>query len=101
MTSDLDHELSLLKVWLCDAWRRISDPSMTAFDRRELRNYMKEAEAAMRVGLKRSADRERSRYEAVRNSPPAHLPKFRIMQLVGLNNILLIWGCFKTLGVGS
>jgi hypothetical protein len=78
---DLDRDVSILKVWLCDAWQRISDPAITAYERREIRNYMKEAEAALRSGLKRMADRERARRNTERASVANGRPEFRILHL--------------------
>jgi hypothetical protein len=78
---DLDHDISILKVWLCDAWRRISDPTITAYERREIRNYMKEAETAQRTGLKRIADRERARRNTERANVSNGRPEFRILHL--------------------
>lgn len=78
---DLDHDVSVLKFWLRDAWRRISDPTITAYDRQEIRNYMKEAEAALRSGLKQLADRESARRARERMSIANTLPEFRILRL--------------------
>lgn len=78
---DLDRDVSILKVWLCDAWQRISDPTITAYERREIRNYMKEAETALRSGLKRIADRERVRRNTERASVASGRSEFRILRL--------------------
>jgi hypothetical protein len=43
--------ISTLQRWLAGAWRRLSDPSLTAFDKRELRNQMKQADTALRKCL--------------------------------------------------
>ena len=81
MKENLSQDVCALKGWLNDAWRRISDPSMTAYERREIRNYMKEAEAALRVGLKRIADQEAATREAGRAILPNRRLEFRILQL--------------------
>ena len=78
---DLDHDVSVLKLWLRDAWRRISDPTITAYDRQEIRNYMKEAEAALRSGLKRIADRESAKRTREQASVANTWPEFRILHL--------------------
>jgi hypothetical protein len=83
MTNDLDHDVCALKDWLREAWRRISDPSMTAFDRRELRNYMKEAEVALHVGFARRAAAEERRREEEKATSIDRRLEFRILQLVG------------------
>jgi hypothetical protein len=43
--------ISTLQRWLAAAWRRLGDPSLTAFDKRELRNQMKQADGALRKCL--------------------------------------------------
>jgi hypothetical protein len=50
-----DHIVTLQK-WLSSAWRRLSDPALTRFDRRELRNQMKQADAALRRCLALSSE---------------------------------------------
>lgn len=58
MAGTLDQDVQALKEWLSRAWRYLADPSMTRFGRRELRIYMREAEAALRVGLHQLAARD-------------------------------------------
>ena len=43
--------ISTLQRWLAAAWRRLGDPALTAFDKRELRNQMKQADTALRKCL--------------------------------------------------
>jgi hypothetical protein len=81
MKDYLNRDVCALKRWLDDAWRRISDPSMTAYERREIRNYMKEAETALRVGLKRIADQEAVKRETRKAILPNRRLEFRILQL--------------------
>jgi len=50
MADTLDQDVQALKEWLAVAWRLLADPSSTRFERQELRNYMKEADAALRAG---------------------------------------------------
>ncbi len=54
---------------------------MTAYERREIRNYMKEAETALRVGLKRIADQEAVKRETRKTILPNRRLEFRILQL--------------------
>jgi hypothetical protein len=75
----LDQDIQALKEWLRTAWRHLADPSTTRFERRELRNYMKEAEPALRTGLQKAVARERSRKDSAATSSPARLPDFRIL----------------------
>ena len=48
---ELRDHIATLQRWLASAWRRLGDPSLTRFDRRELRNQMKQADAALRKCL--------------------------------------------------
>jgi hypothetical protein len=80
MTSALDEDVHALKEGIRGAWRRLADPSLTSFDRRETRNYMKEAELALSLGLKRIADRAQSRRQAETAGIARKRPDFRIFQ---------------------
>jgi hypothetical protein len=80
MASTLNEDVHALKAEIRGAWRRLADPALTSFDRRETRNYMKAAELALSAGLKRIADREQSRW-AVDTASRARRLDFRIIQL--------------------
>jgi hypothetical protein len=80
MIERLDQDIRESKDRLQAAWRRLADPSLTPFDRRELRNYMKEAELALSAGLKCIGDRELARREAAKTTTKPRLD-FRIIQL--------------------
>ena len=54
----LDQDLQALKQWLESAWRYLAEPSITSYERRELRNYMKEADTALRTGLQKRRQRK-------------------------------------------
>jgi hypothetical protein len=48
---ELRNHIATLQRWLSSAWRRLGDPALTRVDRRELRNQMKQADAALRKCL--------------------------------------------------
>jgi hypothetical protein len=81
MPEIVDQDLDALKRWVGKAWRQLGDPSLTSFDRREMRNYMKEAEIALRAGLERIAKREKIRREAEMVVTARRRLDFRIVQL--------------------
>jgi hypothetical protein len=81
MAVTLDDDVSALSEWMRTAWRRLADPSLTSFDRRETRNCMNEAEIALRAGLKRMADREEARRDAERVELGGRRLDFRILKL--------------------
>jgi len=81
MIERLDQDICALKDWVQTAWRRLADPSLTPFDRRELRNYMKEAERALRAGLTRISARELARRKAETATTTRRLLDFRIIRL--------------------
>jgi len=64
MANTLDQDAHALKEWLRVAWRYLADSSLTSFERRELRNYMKDAGYALSSGLKKAAAQDRARREA-------------------------------------
>lgn len=45
---ELRNHIATLQRYLDSAWRRLSDPALTRYDRRELRNQMKQADGALR-----------------------------------------------------
>ena len=53
---EIQHHIATLQSWLAGAWRRLSDPAITTFDKRELRNQMKQADAALRHCLALSSE---------------------------------------------
>lgn len=83
MADTLDQDLRALKEWLRTAWRYVADPSITTFERRELRNYMKEADAALRAGLQKVAARETARKEREAAQARFRVPDFRILKVEG------------------
>ena len=44
----LDRSITELKEWLSGAWRHLANPSLTKFERRELRNDMKQCNIELR-----------------------------------------------------
>jgi hypothetical protein len=81
MTTTLDEDVLALSGWIRGAWRQLADPSLTSFDRREIRNYMKDAEIALHAGHKRISERERARREAEQVVVSRHRLDFRILRL--------------------
>jgi hypothetical protein len=47
----LDRKVDELKEWQRVAWRRVADPSVTDFERREIRNHIKESDEHLRYYL--------------------------------------------------
>jgi hypothetical protein len=81
MASTLDDDVRDLKMWMRGAWRHLADPALTCFDRRETRNYMKEAEIALSAGLRRIAERERARRAVEQATHKKTRLDFRIIAL--------------------
>jgi hypothetical protein len=81
MADTLDQDVQALKEWQASAWRFLADPSSTRFERQELRNYMKEADAALRAGLQKLAARETAGQDRYGNYSWAGLPDFRVLNI--------------------
>jgi hypothetical protein len=58
-----DRDIRALQEWLRSAWRQLGESSLTTFDRRELRNQMKQCSSDLKAHLARA--------EAQQQSPPA------------------------------
>ena len=55
----LSRKIAELKEWQRVAWRRIADPSVTPFERREIRNHIKESDGQLRNYLGMMSERVR------------------------------------------
>ena len=87
MGDALEQDVQALKDWLRGAWHQLAQPSMTRFDRQELRNYMKEAEIALRKGFGKLVAEERVKLE-VYNTGSSTLtrPDLRILRSLVLSS---------------
>ena len=81
MADELDQDVQALKNWLRDAWHFLaSNPSLTPFERQELRNSMKQVESTLRAAVQQLAAKESARREALPlSSDRASLPDFRVL----------------------
>jgi len=61
----LSRKIGELKNWQTVAWRRIADPLVTPFERREIRNHIKQSDEELRCYLKMMSERVRFRARAV------------------------------------
>jgi len=81
MANTLDQDVLALKEWLRVAWRYLADLCLTSFERREIRNYMKDAGHALNSGFKQVVARDKARREAESvNSDGQHFD-FRILKV--------------------
>ena len=58
MADTLDQDVQALKEWLRQAWRYLAQPSLTRFDRKEMRQQMKLVDAKLRIALQKLAVRD-------------------------------------------
>jgi len=61
----LSRKIRELRDWQTVAWRRVADPLLTAFERREIRNHIKESDGELRGHLAMMSERLRFRARAV------------------------------------
>jgi hypothetical protein len=57
----LNRKIHELKEWQRVAWQRIADPLLTAFERREIRNHIRECDEELRQYLAIMTERLRFR----------------------------------------
>jgi hypothetical protein len=81
MDDNLDPDVQALKNWLRKAWRHLADPNLTRFEQRELRNYMKDAERALRSGLKQISTREIASRTLRADDVTHKYPEFRLLSV--------------------
>ena len=65
----LSHEIDSLMAQQRDAWRELASPTLTTFDRCEIRNRIRDSGIELRTHLKMRTDRLRFRPREV--EPPA------------------------------
>jgi hypothetical protein len=53
----ISRKIRELMDWQSLAWRRVADPLTTAFERREIRNHIKESDGELRIYLTMISDR--------------------------------------------
>jgi hypothetical protein len=58
---EIQQHIATLQRWLAGAWRRLGDPALTPFDKRELRNQMKQADTSLRRCLALSVELKSAR----------------------------------------
>jgi hypothetical protein len=76
----LSLKISDLKQWQGVAWRRIADPTITPFERREIRNHMKESDEELRRCLQMMSERLRFQARAVEDVGDSFAKlKFRLL----------------------
>lgn len=54
----VESDIRAMQQWLRTAWQQLSDPSLTTFSRRELRNQMKQCSADLRSRLQMQAEQQ-------------------------------------------
>jgi len=87
MGDALAQDVQALREWLRSAWHQLAQPSMTRFDRQELRNYMREAETALRKGFGKLVEEERVKLEIYNTgSSTLAVPDFRILRSLVLSS---------------
>jgi hypothetical protein len=77
----LNHKICELKEWQSVAWRRVADPFVTEYERREIRNQIKESNGELRHCLRMMTERLRFQARIVNEGGGGDLPKseFRIL----------------------
>jgi hypothetical protein len=76
----LSQKIYELKDWQTVAWRRVADPLVTAFERREIRNHIKDSNVELRRCLGMMSDRLRFQARAVEDVGDSFAKlKFRIL----------------------
>ena len=76
----LSRKIGELKEWQRVAWRRIADPLVTSFERREIRNHIKQSDEELRTCLGMMSERIRFQPRAVEDVGDIFVKfKFRLL----------------------
>jgi hypothetical protein len=80
----ISRKIHELKDWQTIAWRRVADGSTTVFERREIRNHIKESDAELRCYLGMMSDRLRFQDRGVKDIADS-FADLRFKLLLGAN----------------
>ena len=82
MADTLERDVQALKEWLRQAWSYLAHPSLTRFERQEIRNQIKQTDAELKKCLQLIAAQNQARRVSQRSSArPAARPDFRILNI--------------------
>jgi hypothetical protein len=81
MINALNPDVQALKEYLRGAWRQLANSNLTRLEQRELRYYMRDAERALREGLKQLAVRDIARSQAESRRTAGKRVTFRLLTL--------------------
>ncbi|WP_354232307.1 hypothetical protein [Bradyrhizobium sp. F1.4.3] len=87
MVDPLDEGVLVLKAWIDRAWQYLGQPTLTRFERQEMRNQMKDANAALRLRLQKCAERDRMQRECFKHHRTASNGKQPNMRLFNIDGI--------------
>ena len=73
-----DSDVRALQALLTKGWSYLAEPSLTRFQRQEMRNQMKRTEEALRAALARAEVRERAAHNPLK---PRARPPLRLFNL--------------------
>jgi hypothetical protein len=79
----LSRNIHALKELQRVAWRNLADPALTIFERREIRNEIKQSDAELRSYLEMMSDRSRFRERPVDSGVADGFGKFEFRLLAG------------------
>jgi hypothetical protein len=75
----LSRKVIELKEWQRVAWRRVADPLVTDFERREIRNHIKESNETLRYYLEMISERLRRQAPIVDPGDSSPKIQFRLL----------------------
>jgi hypothetical protein len=81
MADTLERDVQALKEWLRQAWGYLGQPSLTRFERQEIRNQIKQTDAELRLCLKKLEARGRAKATQASPERTVAQPEFRIFHL--------------------
>ena len=82
MADTLERDVLALKEWLRQAWSYLAHPSLTRFERQEIRNQIKQTDAELKKCLQLIAAQNQARRVSPRPSAEAvRRPDFRILNI--------------------
>jgi hypothetical protein len=94
----LSRNMDALKELQRVGWRQLADPALTIFERREIRNEIKQSEAELRSCLEMMSDRCWSRERPAQDDATAGFCKVEFRLLGGIQAAWWNSGCWQGIG---
>jgi ribosome recycling factor len=84
VANTLDQDVQALREWLRGAWHYLAQPSLTRYDRQEMRQQMKLVEEKLRIAIRNVAVKDTAARAVTSDHSDFAPPNWRLLKIEGL-----------------